>query len=494
MLSCKHISKITIILTSFVLILCILAMCFPDKLSWITTTGGYGMEYQNALFDTSEIINLDIVIDENDWNDMLDNATEENYYQCDVIINDTTFYKVGIRPKGNTSLSSIANDPNNNRYSFKLEFDHYIDGQTCFGLDKLVLNNNYADATNMKEAIIYDMFRFSDANASLYNYAKISVNDEYWGIYLALEAVEESFMFRNYGAEKGYLYKPDSMDNEHGKKNKNSQNGKNRNGGNGANLNYIDDDLDSYSAIWNAEVNESSKADHKRVVEALKNIKNNPKKYIDTEQILKYMTVHNFSVNDDSLSGNMAHNYYLYEANGKISIIPWDYNLAFGGMNSQNATDVVNEAIDDKYSSTQLFDFVLENEEYLTLYHDYYNKLITDYFESGKFEETYRRIRSQIDELVKQDPNAMYSYSEYTKAAETLYETITLRAESVKEQLSGNIPSTSDEQRNTSSLIDASHISISDMGQFMGGGGMPQAPGKREDRKNEENFKERING
>lgn len=30
------------------------------------------------------------------------------------------------------------------------EFDHYIEGQTCYGLDKLILNNNYADATNMK--------------------------------------------------------------------------------------------------------------------------------------------------------------------------------------------------------------------------------------------------------------------------------------------------------------------------------------------------------
>ena len=30
----------------------------------------------------------------------------------------------------------------------------------------------------------------------MYNHAKISVNNEYWGIYLALEAVEESFMLR----------------------------------------------------------------------------------------------------------------------------------------------------------------------------------------------------------------------------------------------------------------------------------------------------------
>ena len=54
---------------------------------------------------------------------------------------------------GNTSLTSIANDPTTDRYSFKLEFDYYVDGQTCFSPDKLILNNNYADATNMKEAL-----------------------------------------------------------------------------------------------------------------------------------------------------------------------------------------------------------------------------------------------------------------------------------------------------------------------------------------------------
>ena len=42
----------------------------------------------------------------------------------------------------------------------------------------------------------------------LYNYARISVNGEYWGVYLALEAVEESFALRNYGTHYGNLSKP----------------------------------------------------------------------------------------------------------------------------------------------------------------------------------------------------------------------------------------------------------------------------------------------
>ena len=63
----------------------------------------------------------------------------------------------------------------------------------------------------MKEALIYDMYQYLGADASLYNYAKLSVNGEYWGVYLALEAVEDSFLLRNYGVQDGELYKPDSM-------------------------------------------------------------------------------------------------------------------------------------------------------------------------------------------------------------------------------------------------------------------------------------------
>ena len=538
MLSSKHISKVSIALISVVLILCVFAMTFYDKLLPIVNTSGYSMEYQDKLFSTGEVLDINIIMDDAKWDEMLQKAQQEVYYECDVIINGTIFRQVGIRPKGNTSLSSIANDPNNNRYSFKIEFDQFVDGQTCYGLDKLILNNCYADTTNMKEAIVYDMFQFLDVDASLYNYAKISVNSKYWGVYLALEAVEDSFMLRNYGMEKGYLYKPDSMNFGGGgnKKQVGDNNfptppeggfqmpenfgndiqnrpptpdfggnvqeitGENKNGqgerrafdkgnfgggqrggfggfggmGGGSNLNYTDDNLDSYQTIWNSKINDSSKADHKRVVKALKNVhgQTDIEKYIDVDQVLKYMAVHNFSVNDDSLSGSMSHNYYLYEANGQISILPWDYNLSLGGMHGGDATSVINDPIDELWRGTKLFDFVLQNEEYKARYHEYYNKLVNEYLYGGKFEETYNRIRTKIDSLVETDPNSMYTYDEYLKGVEVLYDAVMLRAESIKGQLDGTIPSTAEAQSaDSSKLVNASHLNLSDLGQFMMGGG-----------------------
>lgn len=85
--------------------------------------------------------------------------------------------------------------------------------------------------------------------------------------------------------------------------------------GSAAALHYIDDDLDSYSVIWDSQVFSSTKSDHKRVVQALKNISEgtNLEQAMDVDSVLRYMAVQTFVVNLDGLSGNMAHNYYLYE-------------------------------------------------------------------------------------------------------------------------------------------------------------------------------------
>ncbi|WP_249664246.1 CotH kinase family protein, partial [Lysinibacillus sp. D4B1_S16] len=45
-----------------------------------------------------------------------------------------------------------------------------------------------------------------------------------------------------------------------------------------------------------------------------------------------YFAVNTELVNLDSNQGNMKHTYYLYEQNGKFSIIRWDYNMSFGGF------------------------------------------------------------------------------------------------------------------------------------------------------------------
>ena len=63
----------------------------------------------------------------------------------------------------------------------------------------------------MKDYLTYTMMQSFGVSSSLCSFVYITVNGEDWGLYLAVEGVEEAFLARNYGADYGELYKPDSM-------------------------------------------------------------------------------------------------------------------------------------------------------------------------------------------------------------------------------------------------------------------------------------------
>lgn len=174
----------------------------------------------------------------------------------------------------------------------------------------------------------------------------------------------------------------------------------------------------------------------------------------------------------------MIHNYYLYEKDGQLSMIPWDYNLAFGGFQDvSNATSLVNYPIDSPVSSgtidsRPMLAWIFNNEEYMQLYHQYFAEFIETYFDSGYFSEMIDSVEEMIAPFVESDATKFCTYEEFQTGVDTLKEFCLLRAESVSGQLDGTIASTSDGQtQNSSSLIDASALDISDMGSMGNGKG-----------------------
>ena len=113
----------------------------------------------------------------------------------------------------------------------------------------------------------------------------------------------------------------------------------------------------------------------------------------------------------------------------------------------------------------------MEDETYHSQYYTYLQQLVSEYIDGGGFDAFYERVRSQIDELVKTDPTAFYSYDEYLTAADTLYQVVKMRGQSIQGQLDGSIPSTEEAQRSSDALVDASTLDISVMGSMNTGGG-----------------------
>ena len=489
---------------------------------------------------------------------------------------------VGLRAKGSNSRR-LTEKYGLDRYSLKIEFDHYQTGGSYHGLDKLSLNNLIQDNTYLKDYFAYTLMRKGGAAAPLCSFVQINVNGQPWGLYLAVEGVEDSFLRRNFGNDTGELYKPDSMSFGAGRGNgkgfdmedfrqrmeeeteaggesnaggaalsdpmvppgmvppsegqpgfpesmtmpsedqpafpegmtppngaqpaitaesfdapQNQQRSRDaRGGGRGMSspdvlLQYTDDDPASYANIFDNAKTDVSEADQQRLIQSLKSLSEGDASVMDQQAVIRYLAVHNFLCNDDSYTGAMVHNYYLYEKDGLLSMLPWDYNLAFGGFGmgggfgASGATSTVNQPIDSPVTSGDLtsrpiISWIFQSEDTLAAYHAAYEQFISEAFDSGWFAEEIDRVSALIAPYVQADPTAFCTYEEFQKGVSTLRAFCLLRAQSVAGQLDGTIPATSEGQQTTDALVDASHLNLSDMGS-MGSthGGQPGGFGGRD--------------
>lgn len=213
------------------------------------------------------------------------------------------------------------------------------------------------------------------------------IDGEDWGLYLAVEGVEESFLLRNYGE----LYKPDSMEMGGGRGNGGGFGGRGGMGGMPSDMGEPPEDM----------------------------------------------------------------------GGGLLSMLPWDYNLAFGGfMGSSDAEALVNWSIDDPTSdgdteSRPMLAWIFESEEYTELYHAAFAEFIESVFTSGEFERLFDETVELISPYVERDPTKFCTYEEFELGAETLREFCLLRAESIGYQLAGE-----------DVTVDASGLDISAMGSM----------------------------
>lgn len=509
MIDSKRLTLFAAVSVAAAVLICVLLAALAGSPAAETFSVSSEPLYAEKIFG-ADIITIDINADEAEWQHMLDNAMSEQYIMVDMAVNGTKFSNVGIRPKGNNSLQQVASS-DSDRYSFKIKFDEYAEGQTCFGLDMLVLNDMLGDATYMKEYTAFDMMREMGIETPYFGYAMITLNGEDWGLYFALEAYNDSYKQRVSGDESGNLYNVKSssggfgneehntdMENPPEQRDKNlsenSENFQDRGFGrggmggmgsmgastSGGSLVCTDGESSSYSAIFgNAVGNSSDEEDYQKVIAALKalNEGENIEDYFDVDEILRYLAVHTVVVNLDSYSSGMAQNYYIYEHDGVLQILPWDYNYAWGAFQSGSSSAVVNFPIDTPVSGVEMSERPLiaklfENEEYFDLYHKYLSGLMEKYFEGGSFDKKINELNTLIGGYVQKDPTAFFSYDEYLTALAAFKNIGKLRAESILGQLDGTVPSTTaGQQASPDKLIDASSVKLSELGSGGFGGG-----------------------
>ena len=436
-------------------------------------TVGEEKEYPEALFTLGELASVELEMPEATWQKIIKKASDKNYYECTVTINGERFNNVAIRTKGASSLDDVAL-MKSDRYSFTLKLNKYEKGQDYHELTKLLLNNIIWDATQMKDAIVYDMCRFIGLPAPLTNYAKISVNGKPFGCYLMVEPVDKNFARRNWPDEVSNIYKPYH------------------------NLAYTGENMENYADIANYAKVKGGEASMQRIVEALKSVDEGKdiENHVDIESVMKYMALQTIVVNYDCMTGHNTQNYYLREADGKISLIPWDYNLAWGGYpedeemegedlleesessrlpsdagkrSKEETSRIVNFPIDTPFladvTKRTFFMKLLANETCKARYYHYLNVLCNGYIKGGEFAKTLSTIESEIGEMAGTEANAFYTNDQFHKGKQTLQLVLERRAASVLGQIEGTIPSTWDAQKaEPQKLIKSDDINLQDLG------------------------------
>lgn len=273
------------------------------------------------VFDNSQLHEIRLTFNQlNFWQILTDNynqgsvpgGSEEGiaYLDASMTFDGTPLGKVGVRQKGFSS--HFAAD--GKKKSLKIDFNEYQPDFKFDGLRKLNLNNGVGDPAFQRDFLCYHMIRQMGAPAPRVAYAKIYLNNEYWGLYTLVEQVDKSFLGEHFVDNEGNLYK--NMAN--------------------TTLRYNGSRKEDYPEL-EKKTNETGSwediIDLIRIINLDQNefMEELPKKF-NVKDYLRITAVDVLTGNWDSYLEH-GRNFYLYadSTNKKFHWIPWDYNLAMGG-------------------------------------------------------------------------------------------------------------------------------------------------------------------
>jgi spore coat protein CotH len=169
------------------------------------------------LFDSSRLVNIEVEIAEADWAALCKQTRGGGGFDMASLVSDTpqspfTNFKanitvdgiripeVGIRKKGFIgSLDDV-------RPSLKITFSEYTAQKPIAGVDGLTLNNNKQDSAIVSQFLSYKVFNAAGVHAPRCNFARVTVNGNYLGVYSNVESYRKPFLQDRFGDDSGDLY------------------------------------------------------------------------------------------------------------------------------------------------------------------------------------------------------------------------------------------------------------------------------------------------
>ncbi len=467
----------------FLLSLCICAGQAESAAGQDYTEAGYA----DKLFDNRYVHRIDVRLTDESWTGLLADPISKTKYIAEIDIDGETFSDVTFSTKGFSSLYFVAyGEEESRRYSFKVNFSKQLKGQTYYGLNKFSLNNLFCDNTWMKDLISYRIFRDAGVEAPLVCYVWLTVNGTDQGLYMAVEDIDKGFLNRVYQG-KGVIY---SVERKIDTSNitRESMDWLRKNGFppatdvHGADLIYTGDEPSNYADILDHAKTKAQPEDDQAVISAIRalSMEEDIDDWFDMDEIIRFFAAHNYLLNYDSYTGSQLSNLVLYVKDGKLSLIPWDYNLAFGTFpsvigfeNWENPTRLLNLGIDAPLINAEeenrpLWRLIRNRPEYLSAYHEVLNALLNDHLLTEEYEAEIDRVSEMLLPWIEKDLTALCGAEEFRKARDTMKAFLAIRTESIRRQLNGELSTVSEEQ-GAQAMVDASDLELLSLGALVVG-------------------------
>lgn len=183
---------------------------FPDGETWMPTIRatpnatngvepGTGLDPTSLVFADGVIHDIHILLSDADITAL--RADRLTYVEGGVTFAEGTFSDVGVRLKAYVGSSRTIDQ----KCGFKIDLNRYAD-HSWHGLKTVTLNNMVQDYTYIHEALAYQFYRAAGVPAPRTVYAHVYVNDEYYGLYLLVETIDDTFLARWYADNSGAMY------------------------------------------------------------------------------------------------------------------------------------------------------------------------------------------------------------------------------------------------------------------------------------------------
>jgi hypothetical protein len=383
-----------------------------------------GGKWDTDIYQTDVIHSMEIVfVSNNFWTQLTTNYNSATDLSATVIIDGITYEQVGVRFKGQTSYMMTNGEE---KKSFNITMDSFIDGQDHDGFSTFNLNNCFDDPSFMKEFLYLYHIR-NHVPAARASYVHLTINGESWGIYPCVEGLDGTYIKDWFLSNDGSRWRADEPGTGFG-----GGGGGGPQWGDGtAALNWLGSDQTEYEQYYTLK-NSGQTDPWSDLINTCNVLNNTPNdqlttllpEVLDIDRTLWFLACENAFGDDDSYIYKGKMDYYLYyEAEtGRITPLEYDGNsiLVDESMNWSpfyHATDV---------DYPLLFE-MLAIPEWRQRYLAHLRTILNSSMDETLNAQLIEQYSSMIDAEVQADTKKLYSYNQFTSGVNNLEDDIQTR-------------------------------------------------------------------